>query len=248
MLDKGVTGAVPVTFARNPKMTTESLKDKIAKLLAKAEGTDNPHEAASFMEKVNALLEENQIELHEIRARMGNKADADPIIKAAGETNLYASMIWARGVAGALARYYGCRIVYWKVGNHFKYDVVGRQSATVTFELMLPFVITQVKLQARKLDAGVYNAKSRSVLERQVGQALQVRIARMIHEAEAHRVVLTGKGLIPFDNMDEMLKVFFPAVKTGKAKPISLDRDAVAAANNISLNVQATHAKAKQLR
>jgi len=228
-------------------MTAESLKDKIAKLLAKAEGTDNPAEASAFMEKVNALLEANQIEMHEIRERMGNKADADPIGKEKGATNLYASMLWARQLAGALSRYYGCRMVYWKVGNHFNYELVGRVSARTTFELMLPFVITQVKLQARKLDGGVYNAKSRSVLERQVGQALEVRIARMTRENDAHRVVLTGKGLIPFDNMDEMMKVFFPNVASKKAKPITLDRDAVEAAKNISLNVQAGHVKPKQI-
>lgn len=229
-------------------MSTESIKDKIAALLAKAEGTDNKFEADMFMAKVNEMLEKHQIEMHEIRTRMGNTADADPIGKEKGSTNIYASMLWARQVAGALARYYGCRYVYWKKGNHFSYEIVGRESARTTFELMLPFVITQVRLQARSLDGIGGNQKSRSVLERQVGQALEIRIAKMTREAEAHRVVLTGKGLVPFDNLDVLMTEFYPALSAEKKrKPIYLDRDAVAAAAKISLNVQATHTKVKQI-
>lgn len=227
-------------------MTTETIKARIAKLLAKAEGTDNAFEAETFMAKVNALLEEHQIEMHEVRAAMGGR-DNDPMGKSKGETNLYASMLWARDLAGALARYYGCRFVYWKRGNHFTYEVVGRDSARVTFELMLPFVISQVKVQARRLDGANGTQKSRSVLARQVGQALQVRINRMTREADAHRVVLTGKGLVPFDNMDVVMTEFFPKVKTAKAKPLYLDRDAIAAAARISLNVQTTHVQTKRI-
>lgn len=229
-------------------MSTESIKDKIAALLAKAEGTDNKFEADTFMAKVNELLEKHQIEMHEIRKRMGNTADADPIGKEAGKTNIYASMLWARQVAGALARYYGCRYVYWKKGNHFSYEIVGRESARTTFELMLPFVITQVRLQARSLDGVGGNQKSRSVLERQVGQALEIRIARMTREVEAQRVVLTGKGLVPFDNLDVLMEEFYPKLESERQrKPIYLDRDAVAAAAKISLNVQTGHVKAKQI-
>lgn len=229
-------------------MTSESIKDKIAALLAKAEGTDNKFEADSFMAKVNELLEKHQIEMHEIRKRMGSTADADPIGKEEGSTNIYASMLWAREVAGALARYYGCRFVYWKKGNHFTYEIVGRESARTTFELMLPFVITQVRLQARSLDGIGGTQKSRSVLERQVGQALEVRIARMRREAEAHRVVLTGKGLIPFDNLDVLMGDFYPQLQEAKQrKPIYLDGDAVAAAAKISLNIQTGHVKPKQI-
>lgn len=230
-------------------MSLESIKDKIAKLLAKAEGTDNAAEAATFMDKVNALLNEHQIEMHEIRQRMGNKADADPIGKQKGATNIYASMSWARNVAGALARFYGCRFVYWKTGNHVTYEIVGRLSAAATFELMLPFVITQVKLQARKLDSGVYNDRSRSVLERQVGLALEQRIWQMTKAAEAERVVLTGKGLVPFDNLDVMMGEFYPKLRVAKnsKRSVSIDRDAWDAAKNININVQVNTPVAKRI-
>lgn len=221
-------------------MSLESIKTRIAKLLAKAEGTDNAAEAESFMAKVNALLEEHQIEMHEIRQKMANGVDTDPIGKQKGETNIYASMLWARGVASALARYYGCRYVYWKVGNHIRYEILGRESARTTFELMLPFILTQVRLQARNMDSGRSNASSRSVLERQVGQALEIRIWRMVRDADAQRIVLTGRGLVPFDNLDALMEDFFPQLKKARQrKAITLDAAAVEAAKKISLHHQA---------
>jgi hypothetical protein len=217
-------------------MTRESIKSKIAALLAKAEGTDNEFEAATFMAKVNELLERHQIEMHEIRAAQG---DQDPMGKQAGETNIYASMLWARQVAGTLAAYYGCRYVYWKIGNHFKYQVDGRESARMTFELMLPFIISQVRQQGKRLakDYGYTTA----VAERQIGQALWVRISRLVSAANAHRAELTGKGLIPVSDLDAAFADFFPNAKTSKAKAkVSFSHAAENAADKVSLHHQAT--------
>jgi len=218
-------------------MTRESIKTKIAALLAKAEGTDNEFEAQTFMAKVNELLEKHQIEMHEIRQAQG---DQDPMGKQTGETNVYASMLWARDLGGMLARYYGCRYVYYRRGNHFDYEVVGRESARMTFELMFPFIITQVRLQAKHLCVGSYNVASKSVMEREVGQALIVRIARMVKDAEAQRVVLTGKGLIPVSDLDAAMADFYPVLKTAKNKPLRFSGDAWNAAQKVSLHHQAT--------
>lgn len=225
-------------------MTRESIKAKIAALLAKAEGTDNEFEAATFMAKVNELLEKHQIEMHEVREAQG---DQDPMGKERGSTNIYASMLWARDVAGALAEYYGCKFVYWRKKNHFTYEVVGRESARMTFELMLPFVMTQVKLQAKHLDSGAYNDKSRSVLEREVGQALMVRIWRLVGDARSQREVLTGKGLIPVSDIDAAMNEFYPTLKKAREKKISYSREARDAAAKVSLHHQATGKHTKLL-
>jgi hypothetical protein len=219
-------------------MTRESIKSKIAALLAKAEGTDNEFEAASFMAKVNELLEKHQIEMHEVRQAQG---DQDPMGRQKGETNIYASMLWARQVAGSLAQYYGCRYIYWKNKNHFSYEIVGRESARMTFELMLPFVISQVRQQAKRINVGRYNATTKSVMEREVGQALWVRISRLVRSAEQHRIVLTGKGLIPVSDLDAAVSDFFPNVKKSKGKAkVTFGRDAQAAADKVSLHHQAS--------
>ena len=225
-------------------MTRESIKSKIAALLAKAEGTDNEFEAATFMAKVNELLEKHQIEMHEVRAAQG---DQDPMGRQKGETNIYASMLWARDVCGALARYYGCKMVYWRKGNHFTYDIVGRESARITHELMLPFIITQVRLQAKRLCVGRMNAASKSVMEREIGQALLVRIDRLTRNAAAHRVELTGKGLIPVSDLEAAMAEFYPSLKKAKQKTLRFGRDAQAAAEKISLHQQATGKHVKLL-
>lgn len=226
-------------------MSTESIKLKIAALLAKAESTTNEFEAAAFMAKVNELLEKHQMEVHEVRSARENAGD--PMGKEKGKTNLYVSMLWARELGGALARYYGCKFVFWKVGNHLKYEIVGRESARTTFELMFPFIITQVRLQARKLDGATGNSKSHSILCRQVGQALEVRVWKLVGENDKRRVVLTGKGLVPVDDLDAAMKEFFPKLKVSKAKPIHLDPNAVEAAKKIGLHHQATGRHVKLL-
>lgn len=217
-------------------MTRESIKSKIAALLAKAESTDNEFEAATFMAKVNELLEKHQIEMHEVRAAQG---DRDPVDMTIGETKLYASMSWAKDLAGGLARYYGCRFIFRKIGNHFRYDIVGRESARMTFELMLPFIITQVRLQAKRLEAE-RPGMSRSQWERQVGHALWVRVSNMIPAAEAHRKDLESKALVPVSDVDAKVAELYSNLKEGKRRSVSISSAARDAADKVSLNVQAT--------
>lgn len=226
-------------------MDTTSIKLKIAALLAKAESSNNEFEAAAFMAKVNELLEKYQLDLHQVR--VARDQEADPMGKQAGETNLYASMLWARDLISVLARYYGCRMIYRRKSNHFAYDLVGRESARITCELMVPYIITQVRLQAKKLGELTSNGNSKSVLERKVGQALMHRVYRLVNDNEKHRVELTGKGLIPVDDLDAAVSDFFPKLKKAKSRPFHLDRDAVAAADKIGLHHQATGKHVKLL-
>lgn len=228
-------------------MNLDSIKTRIAKLLAMAEGTKNQFEADSFMTKVNALLEEHQIELNEIRAMHGS--DNDPMGKQQGETNLYASIKWARDVAGALARFYGCQFVYWRKGNHFTYDIIGRESARVTFELMLPFVITQTKLQAKKCFADdTFGARTLPVWEREVGQALYSRIWGLVPKAEERRDELTKNALVPVNDVQAFMDDEYGELKKAQTLKLSYGRAACDAADKVSLNVQTTHTKTKRIQ
>lgn len=222
-------------------MTRESIKSKIAALLAKAEGTDNPHEADTFMAKVNELLERHQMHMHEIRKVMG---DQDPMGKIDGETSLYASMTWARDLGGVLAQLYGCKFIYWRRGNTFQYSVIGRDSARITYELMFPFVISQVRMQAKKL---VAMGLSKSIAERQIGQALQLRIWLLCEKANETRTELVGKGLIPVSDLDAATAEFFPDLKEGKAKKLSFSQQAEKLAEGISINLQTEKENKKAL-
>lgn len=226
-------------------MANDKIKAKIAALLAKAEGTDNPFEAESFMAKVNELLEEHQIEMHEVRSTTGQVND--PMGHEAGETNLYASMSWARDIAGTLAKYYGCRFVYYKLGNHFKYTIIGRESARTTFELMLPFIISQVKQQGRRCWLQ-HGGQSESVWVREVGQALWVRVGALLPKAEERRAELSANALVPVDDTQSYLDDLFPNVKKGKEKSVSYGWEAKKAAERVSLHHQATGTRTKLLK
>lgn len=219
---------------------SEKIKSKIAALLAKAESTDNAFEAETFMAKVNELLEKHQLEVNEIRG--ANIKSTDPMGWTKGETNIYASMLWARNVGCALARYYGCRMLYGKHGNHIHYRVAGPESARITFELMLPFVISQVRVQAKTVALRF----GKSSAERQVGQALEVRIWKMVPKAEERRSELSANALIVLDDVDTFVESQVK-VKMAKERSVSFGAAAEEAAAKISINVQATGKHTKLL-
>lgn len=214
---------------------TDKIKKQIAALLAKAEGTDNEFEAATFMTKVNELLEKYQIEMHEVRQAQG---DNDPMGKEKGETNIYASMSWAKDVANALARYYGCRFVYWRRGNHTHYEVIGRESSRATFELMFPFVLSQVKQQATRIVRA--EGSTVSIMSRQIGQALTIRIFAMIPKVEQHRASLVANALVPVNDVDAFMESEYAVLKQAKNKTFNYGAAARDAAERVSINVQAT--------
>lgn len=219
---------------------SEKIKSKIAALLAKAESTDNAFEAEAFMAKVNELLEQHQLEVNDVR--YARHRSADPMGWSEGTTNIYASMLWARGMASALARYYGCRLLYGKRGNHVIYRVAGPESARVTFELMLPFVISQVRVAAKPLVARYKKSKA----ERQVGQALEARIWRMVPKAEERRTDLSKNALIVLDDVEAFVNAS-TTVKTAKERKLDYSYAAQEAAEKISIHVQATGKHTKLL-
>lgn len=221
------------------------IKDQIAKLLAKAEKTDNVHEADLFMSKVNELLEKYQIEMFEIRAHAG--IDNDPMGHQEGELNVYASMMWAKLVVHMVARYYGAKVIWeGKKKNHLPYRVFGPESARVTTELMLPYVVSQVRQQARVFSQET--GRTASIAQREIGQALVMRIQRMIDAADLRRAELQSRALVPVDTTAEFVEDYYGGnIKRNKGRPLRFGQGAEAHAEKISLNRQATGAGHKQI-
>ncbi len=63
---------------------TDRLVDRIGKLLAQAEGTDNEHEAAAFVERAQALATEHAVDLELARTRQRDRAargTAEPLVQ-----------------------------------------------------------------------------------------------------------------------------------------------------------------------
>lgn len=227
-------------------MSLNSIKAKIAALLAKAESTDNQFEAETFMAKVNELLEKHQIDMYEIRKHETDSID--PLGKERGSTKLFNTHPWARLVANALAHYYGCRFVYGRMGNHITYDIIGRESARTTFELLFPFVLTQIRHQARKLWKD-RPYQSCAVWEREVGQALTIRIWKIVPQAQQQRDEMAKNALIPLTDIEAyMNELFGDGLKTAKARDVRFSVAAEKAANSISINVQATGKHVKLIK
>lgn len=235
----------------NETTNLREIKDKIAKLLAKAEGTDNPFEQMMFMGKVNELLERYEMDMFEIRAHAG--IDNDPMGEQQGEFNVYASMMWAKTTIHWIAKYYGARTVWNpKKKNHLPYQIFGRESARVTAELMIPYVVSQVRQQARryKQDHPVTwdgKAVTDSVAQREVGMALASRISKLAGENEAKRNELASKSLVPFDATQAYMDNYFGAggLTHGRKNKKSWSGSASTYAEKISLNKQATGAGAR---
>lgn len=219
----------------------EAIKEKIAKLLAKAEGTNNEAEAAAFLAKVNELLERHQIAMHEIRDL---KVDNDPMGMTVSDVKLYASMSWAPSLCASLAAFYGCKTVRTRTGaNTSKITFIGRESARITCDLMIGYIISQVRVGAKRME-GV----SKSVAERKVGDALTIRLMRLAQTNESERQVAVGKGLIPVTDVDAYMREQFTNLKEGRGRKVRLDAQARDIAERISIHRQAgTSAPAKRI-
>lgn len=218
---------------------SEKIKDKIRALLAKAEGTDNAFEADTFMSKVNELLERHQIEMHEIRK------DADPMGHEMGEAKIYASMSWGKDLLFKVAAYYGGEAIVWKNGNHFTYQLVGRESARSTIEVMFPFILTQLRRAAKRYSE--HYGHSASVSQKLVANALIVRILKLLGDRDAHRDELVGKGLIPVSDNKAYILDVFPDTVTARARSLKHTVTAARLADGIALAVQTETIKRKQI-
>lgn len=65
-------------------MNDERLIEKLAKLLAQAEGTDNEHEAAAFVERAQQLATEHAVDLERARGRQRDRRrrdSEDPLVQ-----------------------------------------------------------------------------------------------------------------------------------------------------------------------
>ncbi len=61
---------------------TDRLVDKVGKLLAQAEGTDNEHEAAAFVERAQQLATEHAVDLELARSRQAaRRGAAEPLVQ-----------------------------------------------------------------------------------------------------------------------------------------------------------------------
>lgn len=244
-------------------MTDQKILSRIRKVLAKAEGTDNPHEAEMLMIKVQSMLDEHNLQLLDVE----RASDEDPIGTDFNAAHVFVKDSWFKHTAAALAYLYGAQVVWTKVTkNKTLIHISGRESARITWQLMLPFIRKQIRAQAKKLrdnliqrwvDVGyserdaiiIGKINSQAAFERQVGNALTRRI-QMLHWEAKHRdedrVASGGRALVPVDLINAEVDRAFGEVEGASFKGATT-REAANAAAEISLHRQAGGEKAKQI-
>lgn len=223
----------------------EKLKTKIAKMLALAESeakTGNEEAAARYMEMISELLEKHQIGLHEIRRH--SERIIDPLGHEKGTNHIPSSLAWFRLASVAIAKYYGCRFIFTADKKQVHYTLVGAESSRVTTELMIPFIISQVRQTSRKylreMLAQGYTNLTEVKAQTHVGLALIDRIWALIRANDMHRLDLVGKGLIPVDETNQYVENVWGDLKSGKRSTGRTTGLAREHAEKISLHVQMT--------
>ena len=224
---------------------SQTIADKIRKIIALAESTTHPDEADAFMAKAQDLMMSHGMSLLDI-----GRLDADdPVGTDRDVTTANTSAAWRVQVGGALAKYYGCEMITGKSGTMTMMHLVGRESARVTFSLMVEYVFRQVRSQAHIAHkAGVYGNHKLAMTA--VGNALALRIWKLVRDQRANTTSGIGKGmnaLVPVDMIDLEKRRAFPSLRTRPARPLKTDSAAMAAADKISLRHQTTAAGANRM-
>lgn len=224
-------------------MTDTKIKQRIQALLAKAQGTDNEHEAAAFMAKAEQLLEEHQIELWQL-------GDADDLM---GSDIMFSgtssSPTWRRHLLFAVAKYYGCRSVRQFTPKQtrsgmdytgFDIHIIGRESSRITVNLMMPFILEQCNEAGRRLFRQGH-AGSAAALTRRVANALCARIQRLIYEQEravasgAKGSALQSRALVVVDELKSFIDKEFGKLSKPTTRVKSTTAAARDAAERVSL-------------
>jgi hypothetical protein len=117
---------------------------------------------------------------------------------------------------------------------------------------MLPFVISQIRQQARNMVA-VHASEGRNVsktlAERHVANALIARIYRLIRAriAAGSGEHFAANGLILVDEATAYMNELFPKLETAKNRELKTSKVARELAKRVSLNHQATGKRTKLL-
>lgn len=213
------------------------LIQKISQLLAHAESTNNEAEAETFMAKVHDMLSKHNVSLHEL----GDQDD--PIHRSSDELEVSRSLSYAVHLLPALGAYYGCEVVFHRGHKKNRFICFGRESATMTFHIMAPFILKQVRQQAKRLhNEGCIPTYGKGLTA--VANALTYRLNRLYwenKERDEERVATGERALVPVDRVEALVAEHYPELKENNHKPQGTTRAAVDAANKIGIHCQTEH-------
>jgi hypothetical protein len=216
-----------------------SIAAKIAKIIAKAEGTDNAEEALIFMQKAHELMEKHGMDLLEV----GRLNDDDPV--GHEHEGIVVSSSWKRRLSAQVARFYGVdTVAVFGTKKTVKMTLVGRRDARETFKVMWPFILGQVNaLASQGVKEGRYGTRGKA--QRFIANALATRLTVIRREREAEDeakgVTTTGlNALVPVDMIQaEMESAFSPgSLKDIRATSVKTSTNARRDAAKVNVDLQ----------
>lgn len=224
----------------------DNIKHKISALLAKAQGTDNEHEAEIFLQKAYELLDQHQIQIWELRN------EEDPMGEDFAFDISTAAPVWKNKLLLAVARYYGATTVRtWKApklvkdGGRYVYrrtdysvNVVGRESARITTLLMYPFIVKQTRELAKDLSSkGVWPYQV-DKLQLRICNALCDRIHLLVQDRDNKKDGSSSRALVVVDELEKFLEKTIPNLGTVRSGRRITSTAAREAAQKVSLHRQ----------
>lgn len=208
-------------------MSTESLMRKLAALKAKALGTDNPHEAETFMLKVRELMLKHSIEEVEIAD------NPDDLVGENQVTNIARTSTWQRKLVHATAAFYGAK-VYYNGGSRRGYEVflIGTPGQRAVVQSMFDYLKKEVQRRARSMRGDT----SRNA--RHIGYALKARLWSIVYLREADDQHEGKNALILKDRVEAYYDRVTSDFRVMSSKPVGTSLEARLHAQNINLSDQ----------
>lgn len=231
-------------------MADRKIIERIKALLAKAKSTTHEAEAEAFASKVKELLEREQLSLDDL-----DDAEDEIRYDQCAYEQKESNYAWIKELFGATARFYGCKVAYgWKGGpwndqredfdNWDTVELIGRDSAIITAQLMHPYLVKAVRKKARELHEQM--GQSVNGAARSIGAALIRRLRQLAPPFESAKTE-AGKGLIKLNRMVALEREHWPDLGKASRGATKTNRLAMDAAAKIGLHRQTGQEEVHQL-
>lgn len=227
---------------------TAATMDRIAKLMAKAKGTDNEHEAALFAAKAAEMLAEHNLTEEMLRSRDSDR-EQGPI--GGYDFTTRCPDRWRELILQGCAKLYYCELIKMNIAGA-KYRLYGREHNYIVAKLMAEYLFATVKRMAREYSPGKVE---QSDFRRGAGLRLYERLLEL-HKAQLGPVSPSNPGNLPalinheIIAVDDYIASALGKLRTSKAKPMKMGFGAMAgrsAADKIGLNTQVKETRASRM-
>lgn len=204
----------------------DKVKDRIAKLLAKANNNSNEHEAELAASRARALMDKYQLDEMSISVH----ADQDMFDTSVADKAYTYMPKWRNWIATAAARYNDChcrvisggrkRVLIWQ---GYKEDAA---LAKQMYDYLCDVVDAATAEHQKTLDSTRYNARLGTVFKESMATRISYRLA-MMAEARSKEVVMnngTGLAVYKMNQVDEHFgAASYSQGKTKKSSDMDLD-------------------------